>query len=193
MIRFALKCAKGHDFESWFSSNATFDELQAGGHVLCPKCNSSDVEKALMAPPVRASRKGAKPVDAPQPMASSPDPEVAAAIRLPAYLAQRDVTAVAPGQGGYRVALVFAPQAGLSGESVCKGKAKGGQAGAATKVLIAFCRSEATILSETRLEATGGFAPATKDFQAGMSRAMKEILPRRSPFDEGDRFRRRGG
>ena len=81
MIRFALKCAKGHDFESWFSSNATFDELQAGGHVLCPKCNSSDVEKALMAPPVRASRKGAKPVDAPQPMASSPDPEVAAAIR----------------------------------------------------------------------------------------------------------------
>ena len=119
--------------------------------------------------------------------------EVAAAIRLPAYLAQRDVTAVAPGQGGYRVALVFAPQAGLSGESVCKGKAKGGQAGAATKVLIAFCRSEATILSETRLEATGGFAPATKDFQAGMSRAMKEILPRRSPFDEGDRFRRRGG
>lgn len=119
--------------------------------------------------------------------------EVAAAIRLPAYLAQRDVTAVEPGKGGYRVALVFAPKAGLSGESVCKGEAKGGQAGPATKVLVAFCRSETTILSETRLEASGGFVPNTRDFQAGMSRALKEILPRRSPFDEGDRFRRRGG
>lgn len=119
--------------------------------------------------------------------------EVAAAIRLPAYLAQRDVTAVEPGQGGYRVALVFAPKAGLSGESVCRGEAKGGQAGSATKVLVAFCRSETTILSETRLEASGGFVPTSGGFQAGMNRAMKEILPRRSPFDEGDRVRRRGG
>ena len=119
--------------------------------------------------------------------------EVAAAIRLPAYLAQRDVTAVAPGQGGYRVALVFAPKAGLSGESACEGKAKGGQAGSATKVLVAFCRSESTVLSETRLEASGAFVPTARDFQVGMSRAMKEVLPRRSPFDEGDRFRLRGG
>lgn len=116
--------------------------------------------------------------------------EVAAAIRLPAYLAQRDVTAVEPGDGGYRVALVFAPNAGLSGERVCKGKAKGGQAGSTTKLLIAFCRGEATILSETRLDASGGFVPASREFQAGMRRAMKEVLPRRSPFDEVAEFRR---
>lgn len=81
MIRFALECEKGHSFESWFSSNATFDELAAAGHVLCPKCNSAKVQKSLMAPPVRASRKAAKPPSAPQPMAHSPDPEVVEAIR----------------------------------------------------------------------------------------------------------------
>ena len=81
MIRFALECEKGHSFESWFSSNATFDELAAAGHVLCPKCNSSKVQKSLMAPPVRASRKTAKQSDTPQPMAHSPDPEVVEAIK----------------------------------------------------------------------------------------------------------------
>lgn len=81
MIRFALQCAKGHSFESWFSSNATFDELKANGHVMCPKCNSTEVEKALMAPPVRASRKAAKSAMVPQPMTSNPDPKVAEAIK----------------------------------------------------------------------------------------------------------------
>lgn len=81
MIRFALQCDKGHGFESWFSSNATFEELRAAGHVMCPKCNSSAVEKSLMAPPVRASRKTAKPATAPQPLANAPDPEVAKAIQ----------------------------------------------------------------------------------------------------------------
>ncbi len=81
MIRFSLECAEGHAFESWFSSNATFDELKAAGHVLCPKCSSPKVEKALMAPPVRASRKSAKSPAKPQPMAASPDPEVVEAIK----------------------------------------------------------------------------------------------------------------
>ena len=79
MIRFALKCANDHSFESWFASNAKFEELQATGQVACPRCNNAEVVKELMAPPVRASRKRARPAPA-QPMAASPDPDVAEAI-----------------------------------------------------------------------------------------------------------------
>ncbi len=118
---------------------------------------------------------------------------VAASIRLPAYLSPNQTKAVDPGQGGYRVALVFAPQAGLSGESVCKGKAKGGQAGSTTKVLGVFCRSETAILSEARLETSSAFVPGQTGFQTGMSRLMRELMPLRSPFDQGEQSCRRGG
>ncbi len=80
MICFSLTCDNGHSFESWFASNKKFDLLQTSGHVLCPGCNSSNVTKDLMAPPVRASRKAKKVVES-QPMAASPDPEVAQAIK----------------------------------------------------------------------------------------------------------------
>ncbi|MEY4984726.1 MAG: hypothetical protein RIR62_2992 [Pseudomonadota bacterium] len=60
MIRYALKCADDHAFESWFQSAAAFDALQAQGHVTCPLCGSARVEKALMAPAVRPA-----PADAP--------------------------------------------------------------------------------------------------------------------------------
>lgn len=52
MIRYALRCAEGHDFDSWFASGAAFDTLKASGHVACPSCGSVKVEKSLMAPPV---------------------------------------------------------------------------------------------------------------------------------------------
>ena len=118
---------------------------------------------------------------------------IAAAIRLPAYLTPNDAKAVEPGNGGYRVALVFAPQAGISGESVCKGKAKGGQAGVTTKVLAVFCRSETATLSEARLETAGAFTPGSQAFQIGMSRLLRELMPLRSPFDQGEQSCRRGG
>ena len=60
MIRYALKCADDHAFESWFQSAAAFDALQAQGHVTCPLCGSARVDKALMAPAVRPA-----PPDAP--------------------------------------------------------------------------------------------------------------------------------
>ncbi|HBZ45658.1 MAG TPA: DUF1178 domain-containing protein [Maritimibacter sp.] len=52
MIRYALKCAEGHDFESWFASGDAFDTLADKGHVTCPDCGSTKVEKSLMAPRV---------------------------------------------------------------------------------------------------------------------------------------------
>jgi hypothetical protein len=59
MIRYALRCHDGHDFESWFRSAEAFDALQAAGHLSCPGCGSNTVEKALMAPRVRPARKAA--------------------------------------------------------------------------------------------------------------------------------------
>lgn len=59
MIRYALKCAGGHEFESWFASAEAYDTLRAARHVVCPECGGADVEKALMAPKVRPGRKAA--------------------------------------------------------------------------------------------------------------------------------------
>lgn len=50
MIRYALICEKGHDFESWFQNSATFDKQTKRGLVTCPLCASAKVEKAIMAP-----------------------------------------------------------------------------------------------------------------------------------------------
>lgn len=52
MIKYALECNEGHQFESWFQSNAAFDDLQKAGHLSCTVCGSGNVEKALMAPRV---------------------------------------------------------------------------------------------------------------------------------------------
>lgn len=82
MIRYALACDEGHEFESWFPSSASYDAQAAGGFVSCPVCGSAGVEKRIMAPSL--GRKGASaretlsaqnergpalPVPAPQPMA----------------------------------------------------------------------------------------------------------------------------
>jgi hypothetical protein len=50
MIRYALACDQNHEFESWFSNSAAYDEQAAKGLVACPLCGSTKVEKALMTP-----------------------------------------------------------------------------------------------------------------------------------------------
>ena len=57
MIRYALGCENGHQFESWFGDSKAFDTLQAADAVLCPECGSASVEKALMAPQISTARK----------------------------------------------------------------------------------------------------------------------------------------
>jgi hypothetical protein len=54
VIVFDLKCAAGHVFEAWFGSSGAFEQQAASGQVHCPFCNSSAVEKALMAPAIPA-------------------------------------------------------------------------------------------------------------------------------------------
>ena len=64
MIKFALQCDKEHAFESWFSSNASYDQQAKRGLVSCPLCGSIKIEKALMEPHVSAAtrQKGSRDV-----------------------------------------------------------------------------------------------------------------------------------
>ncbi len=67
MIRYALRCDKGHDFEGWFRNSEGFDASRAAGQVACAICGSTNVEKALMAPAARASDKAeTKPLRTPR-------------------------------------------------------------------------------------------------------------------------------
>lgn len=69
MIRFSLRCPADHGFESWFQSGAAFDSLKSAGHVSCPVCGDTGVEKTLTAPTVRPARSAAT---APRPDLSAP-------------------------------------------------------------------------------------------------------------------------
>lgn len=55
MIRYSLKCAEGHGFESWFQSADAYDALAQKGLVSCAVCGGTDVSKAMMAPRVGGS------------------------------------------------------------------------------------------------------------------------------------------
>jgi hypothetical protein len=52
MIRYALICDNAHEFESWFSTSAGFEDQARRGLVTCPVCDSAKVERAIMAPNV---------------------------------------------------------------------------------------------------------------------------------------------
>jgi hypothetical protein len=78
MIRYALNCDQGHQFESWFQSSAAYDKQNKRALVSCPVCGSAKVEKAMMAPRLTSS-------DAPEPPAApQPAPAAATPPALPA-------------------------------------------------------------------------------------------------------------
>lgn len=54
MIKYSLICHEGHRFDSWFASADAFEALAASGMVACAVCGSARVEKAMMAPNVKA-------------------------------------------------------------------------------------------------------------------------------------------
>ena len=55
MIRYSLVCAAGHEFESWFSNSKACDSQLKRKLVACPVCDSTKVEKAIMAPSLISS------------------------------------------------------------------------------------------------------------------------------------------
>lgn len=70
MIRYDLRCDRGHAFDSWFAGAAAFDALDAAGMLCCAVCGSSRVSKALMAPALGGGETAAAP--APEPSVEHP-------------------------------------------------------------------------------------------------------------------------
>ena len=57
MIRYALTCAQGHAFESWFANSAAYDKQVKRGLVGCPYCGNTEVEKQIMSPRLVGAKK----------------------------------------------------------------------------------------------------------------------------------------
>jgi hypothetical protein len=64
MIRYALRCEHGHEFEAWFGSSSDYDGQVERGLVECPDCGSTAVTKQIMAPAVAGTKKTVAPPDA---------------------------------------------------------------------------------------------------------------------------------
>jgi hypothetical protein len=99
MIRYALICERGHQFESWFQDSSTFDKQVRRGLVSCPQCSSAKVQKAIMAPRLSATAKK-------QPAPIQPSAEASAkATEAPATPAPAPVAMMSPQEREFRAKL----------------------------------------------------------------------------------------
>jgi hypothetical protein len=65
MIRYNLRCDRGHAFESWFQSSAAYETQEKRALVNCPVCGSAKVERAIMAPQIVSQKGRDNPAPAP--------------------------------------------------------------------------------------------------------------------------------
>jgi hypothetical protein len=77
MIRYHLRCERGHAFESWFQSSAAYESQEKRKLVSCPSCGSDKVERAIMAPRI-VGKKGRDKAEPMPVAASTPATEAAA-------------------------------------------------------------------------------------------------------------------
>ena len=63
MIKYQLKCRCEHEFEGWFPSSKEYTRQKNKGMIQCPMCDSSAVDKAIMAPAVKKSKSRKQPED----------------------------------------------------------------------------------------------------------------------------------
>jgi hypothetical protein len=87
MIRYTLRCDRGHAFESWFQSSSAYESQEKRKLVNCPACGSAKVERAIMAPQIvsKKGREAIAPVPAPAPAADVATP---ASASTPLMMAQ---------------------------------------------------------------------------------------------------------
>ena len=83
MIRYTLICEKGHDFESWFRDSEAYEAQRKKRLVTCPICDSSKIEKTIMAPQV--ARKD-RAIGAAMPAPDQPAPPAMVEAVAPAML-----------------------------------------------------------------------------------------------------------
>ena len=84
MIRYNLRCDRGHAFESWFQSSSAYESQEKHKLVSCPACGSVKVERAIMAPQIVSKK--SKDNTAPSPAAAPT--EAATPASTPLMMAQ---------------------------------------------------------------------------------------------------------
>ena len=52
MIKYNLKCANNHEFESWFADSNEFEKLNKKKLLSCIYCSSKEIKKSIMSPMV---------------------------------------------------------------------------------------------------------------------------------------------
>ena len=88
MIRYALRCDRSHDFESWFQSSAAYDSQVKRKLVTCPICGSAKVDKAIMAPRIVGKKGRGRATPPPEPTATTTAPEAAQSAPTSLLMAQ---------------------------------------------------------------------------------------------------------
>ena len=83
MIRYNLRCAKGHAFESWFQSSSAYESQEKRKLINCPACGSDKVERAIMAPQIVSQKRRDNAESVP-----APSTEVTAPASTPLMMAQ---------------------------------------------------------------------------------------------------------
>ena len=83
MIKYALRCERDHEFESWFKNSAAYDSQRKRGLIVCPSCGSAKIEKAIMAPRLARS----EIAEAEPPPAAQATPPAPSALPVPVHSA----------------------------------------------------------------------------------------------------------
>jgi hypothetical protein len=83
MIRYNLRCDKGHAFESWFQNSSAYESQEKRKLVSCPGCGSTKVERAIMAPQIVSKKR-----DRAEPAPAAAAPEAAAPSSTSLMMAQ---------------------------------------------------------------------------------------------------------
>jgi hypothetical protein len=84
MIRYNLRCDRGHAFESWFQSSSAYESQEKRELVSCPACGSVKVERAIMSPQIVSKKRG----DNAAPSPAAAPAETAAPASTPLMMAQ---------------------------------------------------------------------------------------------------------
>jgi hypothetical protein len=77
MIRYALRCERDHEFESWFQSSSAYDSQVKRKLVTCPSCGSAKVDKAIMAPRIVGKKGRGRAAPPPEAATTTTTPDTA--------------------------------------------------------------------------------------------------------------------
>jgi hypothetical protein len=89
MIRYNLRCDRGHAFESWFQSSVAYESQEKRKLVNCPSCGSAKVERAIMAPQIVSKKsRASQGQDVPAPAQPAAVSDVTAPASTPLLMAQ---------------------------------------------------------------------------------------------------------